>query len=409
MFFHKALLSIYKNWILSSEKSLVWLIDHSTYLQSSLLALRSPPPWIEQSNSNTKSCSFVNDSVAQIVCRLCILVLTDYTINRIPLGSQWLIEELVSGQLDWVDFDIPPESEAMVNFQLVFDYPPAKNIADLLLQAVARRTAFEELRGLRNAASPSRSFVRELIKWSAKIDRSHGKRTTCTWAIWLMMQFRTYWDGRCFLNRWEPAGAALEQLNTMSKSSVAMPPALPIQFKWLSDRINRQVIEQFYQYHRITRPPGARRHLFDYPYILKSTKMTEVFKTLSLMSALEQYESSDYINIMRIDLAEVAMAISKNSELNALFRNEFRIPLSRFLRIEVRRSEMFEDAFTALWGRQRRELLKPLQVKISGEIGHDIGGLTNEFFRLVFLEALDPDASMSLTPKTTAYVVNFAI
>jgi hypothetical protein len=368
------------------------------FLKESLLALCQPLPWLETDDIRASPCSFVDDRTAQIVCRFCLLVLTDYTVGPKPRESILVMSKVVTGDSDWNDPQISDDIEFVADLQLRFDSAPAINIAGLLLQAIARRTAFEELRRLRNPCSPSPSFAEDLAHWCAdgcdRVDTTWRHTTPfLTWPIWLMMQFRMNWNGKCFLNRWELAGAALEQLNTFIKCSGA---GFGVHFKWLSDRITRPVFEEFYRDRRAVKAPGARRHLLDYPYVLSITKGIEAFKNLSVMSALEQYESLEYINIMRFDLAEVTMAISRNNDLNALLRNEFRIPLSRFLRIEVRRSAMLDDAFTALWGRERRELLKPLQVKIFGEVGQDVGGLTNEFFRLVFLEALNPDAGKSL-------------
>ena len=69
--------------------------------------------------------------------------------------------------------------------------------------------------------------------------------------------------------------------------------------------------------------------------------------------------------------------------------------LSRYLVLDLRRSNLLEDTFNQLWRRERRELTRPLKVRMGfgeGEEGLDHGGVSQEFFRLVLAEALVLDA-----------------
>lgn len=65
-----------------------------------------------------------------------------------------------------------------------------------------------------------------------------------------------------------------------------------------------------------------------------------------------------------------------------------------YLVLRINRHSVLSDANDQLWHRSRSELAKPLRVRMGmeeGEIGHDLGGVQIEFFKLACMEALDPD------------------
>lgn len=77
--------------------------------------------------------------------------------------------------------------------------------------------------------------------------------------------------------------------------------------------------------------------------------------------------------------------------------------LPRFV-MEVRRDNILKDAINQIWRRQKRELLKPLKVRIGtdeGEEGVDSGGVQQELFRVLFGQALDPSYGMFTVDEQT--------
>ena len=62
--------------------------------------------------------------------------------------------------------------------------------------------------------------------------------------------------------------------------------------------------------------------------------------------------------------------------------------------LEIRRDNILTDALNQLWRREKRELLRPLKIRMGmdeGEEGVDLGGVQQEFFRIAIGEALNPD------------------
>jgi hypothetical protein len=79
--------------------------------------------------------------------------------------------------------------------------------------------------------------------------------------------------------------------------------------------------------------------------------------------------------------------------------------LSHYLVLEVRRDNLLVDALNQLWRRERRELMRPLKVRMGmdeGEEGVDHGGVQQEFFRMAMGEAFSPEyGTLTLTALRT--------
>lgn len=74
--------------------------------------------------------------------------------------------------------------------------------------------------------------------------------------------------------------------------------------------------------------------------------------------------------------------------------DRLKIATSNYLVLEIRRGEVLADALNQLWRRERRELMRPLKVRMGmeeGEEGVDHGGVQQEFFRVALSEALGSD------------------
>ena len=74
--------------------------------------------------------------------------------------------------------------------------------------------------------------------------------------------------------------------------------------------------------------------------------------------------------------------------------------VSHYLVLEVRRDNLLVDALNQLWRRERRELMRPLKVRMGmdeGEEGVDHGGVQQEFFRMAMSEAFSPEYGTSLS------------
>lgn len=72
--------------------------------------------------------------------------------------------------------------------------------------------------------------------------------------------------------------------------------------------------------------------------------------------------------------------------------------------LDIKRGHILKDAFDQLWRRQKRELLRPLKVRLGqdySEEGSDHGGVQQEFVRIAVAEAMDPKYGAFTTDPVT--------
>ena len=84
--------------------------------------------------------------------------------------------------------------------------------------------------------------------------------------------------------------------------------------------------------------------------------------------------------------------------------DRLQVSTTQFLVLEIRRDNILRDALNQLWRRQKRELVRPLKVRMGmdeGEEGFDLGGVQQEFFRLAIADALDPIHGLFTVDETT--------
>lgn len=95
----------------------------------------------------------------------------------------------------------------------------------------------------------------------------------------------------------------------------------------------------------------------------------------------------------------------------AFLDTNMKAALTKYLVLDVRREHILEDALNQLWDLERRELLRPLKVRMGmgegGEEGVDHGGVSQEFFRLVFEKAFSPEAGLFVTTDPQANMTWF--
>lgn len=142
-------------------------------------------------------------------------------------------------------------------------------------------------------------------------------------------------------------------------------------------------------------------HLLDFPFLFDSTFLVRIFRTLNFSSLSEAHQSAGY----QANLLERLLIVTEDQTKQTFVTNRLKPALSPYLVLDVRRDHLLEDAFNQLWGREQRELLRPLKLRMGmgegGEEGLDHGGVSQEFFRLVFAKAFDPDVGLFTTDSQT--------
>lgn len=204
--------------------------------------------------------------------------------------------------------------------------------------------------------------------------------------------FLREWDGKAVAERSTSTGGAIQILAAMfeDKSNLGLlssdfvtpilsdrldPIEMPVE--WLAFRANNKTL-----------------HLLSYSFLFPPDKVVTYFRAINYAAMSKAFE-----NAMAVSRHVQGMAfrgfipIHNNLEILSALRPA----MATYLVVQVRRDNVLSDAIDQLWRRERRELLRPLKVRMGmeeGEEGVDHGGVQQEFFRVVFAEALNPDLGM---------------
>lgn len=140
-------------------------------------------------------------------------------------------------------------------------------------------------------------------------------------------------------------------------------------------------------------PSGKSLHLLSYSFLFPPSALVTYFRALNYASMSKAFEAA--LTTSRLVL-HLAFAGEQNE---GRLCTRLKTAMATNLVIEVRRDNVLRDALNQLWRRERRELMRPLKVRIGideGELGVDHGGVQQEFFRMAIGEALNPDYGMPL-------------
>ncbi|KAL8797812.1 MAG: hypothetical protein Q9195_000164 [Heterodermia aff. obscurata] len=142
-------------------------------------------------------------------------------------------------------------------------------------------------------------------------------------------------------------------------------------------------------------------HLFSYSFLFPPTYLLAYFRAANHAAMFRAYESSLLFNRL---FTEMNFTGNPQGQVATRHRESLDKTLKSFFVLEVSRSNILTDALNQIWRRERREMLKPLRVRIGaqeGEEGEDHGGVQQEFIRIAIGEAMRADYGLFATDDET--------
>ena len=132
-------------------------------------------------------------------------------------------------------------------------------------------------------------------------------------------------------------------------------------------------------------------HLLSYPFLFPPSVLVSYFRAINYAAMYKAFESS-----AQAEHIAGKMIFERNPSALGGLRLQDRLEGAQrgFLILEIRRGNVLLDAMNQVWRRQRKELMRPLKVRMGmdeGEEGIDHGGVQQEFFRVAVAEAFNPD------------------
>ncbi|KAK5017966.1 hypothetical protein LTR60_001703 [Cryomyces antarcticus] len=388
-------------------------------LWQGLEALFTPPPEIASTDhfhaTQATQPPYINDTDAAHIATICIHAITASV--RTASSSAWhevcRHHRRLGSESQDEEAERRPYTHTTSSLAIIDDleYEPARRLVDRLVCAISARVCFYEISKTRgdftdSPGQPDPPSVMDSILQHLRHAYRHWvgtgrQETTLSELGWptcfkFLQQLRTTflddWDGEAELNRWGAAGSAVQIMAYLYEHHEDLGlPVESLQFRGLGDELDRLhnrdlILKKWFE----RSPDRNTLNLLSYPFlfapkylILCSRIINSMFMNYAIRtSTILRRQHEDYVRQQRVRNVRDHLAAR-------LYHSMY-----EHLVVNIRREHILEDAFYALWHRERRELFLPLRVRMGmneGEIGHDLGGVQTEFFRLAFIEALKPE------------------
>lgn len=205
---------------------------------------------------------------------------------------------------------------------------------------------------------------------------------------WLRYFIIKNWDGQTEIDRFSAVGGALEILYQFSRLV-----DIPVDFRIMVMAARFDFLKtpaKWLEHQRIGNPA----HLLDYPFVFNLYGQISCFRGINYARMLKSYE--DTVLASRL-LKQMAYTDTETGRGAVRVKEKLHVFLQGYFVIEVTRENVLLDALNQLWRREKREMMKPLKVRMGmdeGEQGVDHGGVQQEFFRIVIGEVLNPEYGM---------------
>ncbi|KAJ5669515.1 hypothetical protein N7462_010585 [Penicillium macrosclerotiorum] len=208
---------------------------------------------------------------------------------------------------------------------------------------------------------------------------------------WLRTLFLREWDGNPEMARSSAAGGAIQIIALMYKERTRLGLlAEDFQTPILAERLDPLEMPVAWVENLSN---NRTMHLLSYPFLFPPSFLVIYFRALNYSAMSKYYETAMTTTRHVTQTAFGSISILDDAALLTRMKKS----MSTYFVLVVRRDNILTDALNQLWRREKRELMRPLKVQMGmdeGEEGLDHGGVQQEFFRVLMMEALDTSYGM---------------
>ncbi|KAH0566145.1 hypothetical protein GP486_000448 [Trichoglossum hirsutum] len=204
---------------------------------------------------------------------------------------------------------------------------------------------------------------------------------------WIRSALIKEWDGKEEVSRWSIAGGAIGMLSSLyeKRDRLGLLPEI-FQAPFISDRLDSLEIPVEWL---SSNPNSKVLHLLSNPFLFPQSALVTYLRAINFSNMSRSFEASMTMLRLVTQMAFVDPLPDAGGLLPRLQK-----AVSHYLVLEVRRDNLLVDALNQLWRKERRELMRPLKVRMGmdeGEEGVDHGGVQQEFFRIAMIEAFSSE------------------
>ena len=222
-------------------------------------------------------------------------------------------------------------------------------------------------------------------------ESDYRNRFALSVVAWCQNLFSKHWNRKPVVDRSSAVGGALQLLAAMFRKHGDLGIlALDFYLRIFEDELS--VIDMPIDW-LTYKPNNKTLHILSFSFLFRPSALTEYFRSINYNV---MHKSSIHAQITASQVGEFRRGIIPLHGESQM-RHVMDPHTTRYLVLTVSRDRLLQDAFDQIWRLQRQELLRPLKVHLGmdeGEHGVDHGGVQQEFFRILFAQALDPDYGM---------------
>ena len=288
-----------------------------------------------------------------------------------------------------------------------FENTSALRLVRRLVVTLSNRVAFSEIAKTRPRRERPKGSARHpgihrqlwiQIPWSTQTPLQRCGCAAQLVIAWMNTLIANEWDGKAQVRRSSVIGGSLQVLAAMYDMRADL--------NLLDDEFHLGLLSQLDPMEMPNdwlsfKPDNKMLHLLSFPFLFHPASLLKYFRAINFTVMSKAFENATAKTHMIQQLfREDTVPIYNEKEL--LLR--LRPAIATFFVLTVRRDNVLEDTFNQLWRREKRELLRPIKVCMGmdeGEVGLDHGGVQQEFFRILFAEALNPDFGMFTIDERT--------
>lgn len=207
------------------------------------------------------------------------------------------------------------------------------------------------------------------------------------------------WDRKPVIQRAGSVGGALELLAAIYRSRVSLNLDEQVfVMPFIADNFDDIAMPNDWM---AFRPDTRQTHLLSFSFLFEPATLVKYFRAINIESMRKSHEQATLVYTeTRHFMSASSIPLYGGKEI----LSQLRPHMTKYFVLTIRRDDMLKDAINQIWHRERMELTRPLRVRLGqneGEDGLDHGGVQQEFFRMVFAEALDKNLGMFTIDETT--------
>ncbi|EHY57923.1 hypothetical protein ABEF92_001502 [Exophiala dermatitidis] len=301
--------------------------------------------------------------------RLLVSHIVDLIIQAIDVCDDWSVLRLLTAIMDVISHRLIVAKCASSMKGHDLGKTEKETIVDLLVRRFDRRTVGE---------------------WDPPEQRSSWLGAAAIELVRTVML--KIWDCRPIIQRAGPVAGALELLAGIYRERKDLNLDLgSFRMSFIAERFDEMSMPiEWLSFRADTR----QMHLLSFSFLFEPATLVRYFRAINIEMMRKSHESAALVyNDTRHYMWAPAIPVYGAREVLASLRPH----MAKFFVLTIRRDNVLDDAINQIWRRQRRELMRPLRVRLGkdeGEDGLDHGGVQQEFFRVVFAEAFRPEYGM---------------